>query len=222
MSTALKDDFALHAGKANEEHRLREDTFHAGQKSGNVESIIAHSAVATKDSYGRDDLDERNKKNYAEAMFLALLDQQLRNHREAMERYQQELVEKYGENFIDGMAAAYLINEKGLDKMDREAKLKALRDLMLDQNGEIKAQYADMAEAQYIFHWNKEQELEQALSNRIPGTPLTEAQKAAIDNADGTALTATLLTGDEVAMQAADNTVDNDVEALGGSFTAKF
>jgi len=69
--------------------------------------------------------------------------------KELAERYER-LKEKYGEDVIGGMAAAFLTEEQLATLTTDAEKSEALRWQFLDENGEIRSGYEDIEEALYM------------------------------------------------------------------------
>ncbi len=76
-----------------------------------------------------------------------------------MEKRFEALRGKYGDDVIGGMAATFLseAEQSGLDT--EEQKMQALAEKFLDENGNVKEEYAHLEEALYVRDWNKAEEL---------------------------------------------------------------
>lgn len=130
--------------------------------------------------------EQKAKRATDDFLFMALLDQihdRIDDLQEQMQQRYETLKEKYGENVIDAMVAAFL-PDADAGAMSEEDKLRALADKFLDENGNVKAQYAHLEEAQYVRDWNELQKHQAFLAkyegrNDLTAEEMREVQMAA-------------------------------------------
>ena len=119
-------------------------------------SILA--AQAEKKRHSKDTQDQ--------LIFMNLLDDlrdRLTDLQQRMDEQLDKLRSKYGDDVVSGMSDTFLTEEESAGLMTDEDKLKALADKFLDESGNIKNEYQDVEEAQYIRDWNESQIIKQTL-----------------------------------------------------------
>lgn len=123
-----------------------------------TEEQVSRQVNSSRVQQGQQATRERQSKQHNDqVVFMILLDQ----IRERVDELQDRMADrydmlrgKYGEHVIDGMVAAYLPTAD-ITGMGEEEKLRALADKFLDEEGNVKAEYAHLDEAQYVRDWNE-------------------------------------------------------------------
>jgi hypothetical protein len=115
--------------------------------------------------------EQQRKNGVGDVVFLDLLqridelNQDLGEIRARNEGYEAELVDEYGDDFLEDMAQTYLSEEElesldGLNKEQREQEIKdLLADKMLNEDGTIKEGFQDLTIAKLLQGENEEQEM---------------------------------------------------------------
>jgi hypothetical protein len=120
---------------------------------------VSQSRIDAKASGSKSDKDKKS-----DYLFYAMLDDindRLSELREQMAELYQELNVKYGGDVVGGMASTFLSPDILAALNTEEAKLQALADEFLNEDGSIKDKYKDLPEAQFI---QKQQEFEKLMS----------------------------------------------------------
>lgn len=97
--------------------------------------------------------EEESKRRYQDQILLMQLDQRIRALEASMARTAETLKEKYGEDFIGGMAAQHLSEEELKTARTDEERLQALSEKFLNPDGTIKEEYKGTPEAEYLRDW---------------------------------------------------------------------
>ena len=208
--TGVRDESEAFAKRTMEAFARENDQILFGQKSGARSGDMRRAFAAARDAIGgAEERERRQAEQRANDLYLiTIIQEQITWHREQMDGLENVLRDKYGVDFILGMAETFL-DEGVLQTLDtRDAKLQALADLMLDENGNIKPQYINRPEAQYVYHWQKEQELENSLSSIRNDQSLTANQAKAINDSGAAALHNQHVEANEQAQTLAENNMD--------------
>lgn len=124
------------------------------------------------------------------------------------------LREKYGEDVIGGMAATYLDEAQLAGLNTEEQRLTALAAHFLDENGNIKSQYAHLDEAKYVRDWQKAEELRPVVAKYEGRDSLTQEEAREIEAASSKASLSEnthkiALSGNGAYQQTVDSAIDN-------------
>ena len=141
---------------------------------------------------------DKDRKNDDMAILLSLLDD-LRDRLAELERSMAQRYEtlrgKYGQDVIAGMAATFLDEETANGLKTDEARMRALANVFLDKNGDIKDKYKDLEEAKYVRDWHEAETLRPVIAKYEGRNHLTAeeglevysaAQSASMSNNDNT------------------------------------
>lgn len=157
---------------------------------------------------------KRDQRATDDLFFYVLMDQ-MRNRLADLERgmaeHFAELRKKYGENVADGMAQTFLSEEEYARLRTDEEKLQALADKMLDENGNIKEQYAHLREAEYLKQWREAQQLKLVINKYENATALDSTAKQEIT---GVAVSVGLAGQDNMYVQSQNIQVKDTVEQV--------
>jgi hypothetical protein len=137
----------------------------AGERTSISGIAATHSSIEAEKAKREKD----EKRRLEDTLYRMLLDQ-LRDAQRQMAEAAEVLRGKYGEDIIGGMAAAYLSEDQLADLHTDKERLAALADIFLDEDGNIKPEYADSPEAKFVQGWAKAQDLRTKLDN-VPMTP---------------------------------------------------
>ncbi len=140
---------------------IRHNYFTALKMSGSDDAsmgglVISHS--------GRPDgaIESKDNRDFYDMILMSTLDK-IRHELAELETQMAQRFEalrgKYGDDVIGSMAATFL-SEEDLSTLDTEDKiLQALAEKFLDENGNVKRQYAHLEEALYVRDWHKAEAL---------------------------------------------------------------
>lgn len=161
------DIFNLNARGAQDKAQLFV-TAHTGERT-SLSGIAAgsNSTLADKEKREKDE-----KRRLEDTLYRMLLDQ-LADAQRQMAEAAEVLRGKYGDDIVGGMAAAFLSDDQLATLQTDEDRLAALAKIFLDDNGNIKPEYADSPEAQYVQGWNNTQKIE-AKIDQIPNMSVAE------------------------------------------------
>lgn len=127
---------------------------------------------------------QKRDKRAVDDQFMFMLLSDMRKRLDEIERsmaeLREELSEKYGEDVTDGLAETFLTDEEYAGLETDDEKFRALADKMLDENGDIKEQYAHLKEARYIKQWNDAEQLRGVLNKHENSTSLDANAKQEI------------------------------------------
>lgn len=87
------------------------------------------------------------------------IDQRIAELEGDMARRYKQLQDKYGENALDGIVASFLNEEEQAGLQTDDDKNLALANKFLDQDGDIKPEYQNLLDAQYIRDWYEHRQL---------------------------------------------------------------
>ena len=211
-----QQDFEQEAGVSAKRKEFREAAIQLGQVSGSIAGEQDRSAAAVFNRHANTqqaDQDKQRRRETDTLLWLSLIRAEITAIDAAQAALSRQLQDKYGSDFIHGMAEAFIAPDALADLSTPEQMLQALADRMLDANGQIKPEYANSPEAQYIFNWNRKRLLEASLNGIEAGRPVTaeqaEAVRAAAEAAGvGANLPTDLLLIDDRLQEAADAGLD--------------
>jgi hypothetical protein len=153
-SQEYSTDHALFSGDS----RAMEDNDRLVRMLG-VENGVRTSAGASGNRQEQAEKDrEKRKKELQERMFRELLDDLNRRIQELDKQMEQSaaiLRQKYGDDFIAGIAANYLTEDENENSRTDEERLQALSKKFLNADGTIRDEYKHLDEAQYVEAWQK-------------------------------------------------------------------
>lgn len=182
-------------------------TTHTGERT-SLSGIAAgsNSTLADKEKREKDE-----KRRLEDTLYRMLLDQ-LADAQRQMAEAAEVLHGKYGDDIVGGMAAAFLSDDQLATLQTDEERLAALADIFLDDDGNIKPEYADSPEAKYVQGWSKERQLKDEIKN-IPNMSPSELESLKNEIAASTGMKAAK-EGESIAqnqqvLEVAEKTVDS-------------
>ena len=184
---ALTSDFEKHAKDVSKEAALQIDKEIQGLKSDSVAGVMERSATATfnQQSKAAERADAKKREDFNVQVFLILLQNERDHYSGLRQDAEKDLKDKYGDDFLTVLAEKYL-NENDLEGLETDDdKRLALAERMLE-NGRIKPEFADNAEAQYIFKWYQEHLRDVALEHAQNGDAIPSDIANAMVPADET------------------------------------
>lgn len=161
-----------------------------GQLSGSDTGSMKLSATAFNKSAQRtrDQEEERNSQRKVDTdLWAMLINEEIARLNLELQNLAGDLRGKYGDDFVNAMAETYLSDKEREGLVTDEDKLKALADKMLDKDGNIKPEYANTPEADYIYKWNKRQNLNKATAQINAGLTLSADVKGPVTEVIGEA-----------------------------------
>jgi hypothetical protein len=163
------DIFNLNARGAQDKAQLFV-TAHTGEHT-SLSGIAAGSNSTLTDKENRE---KDEKRRLEDTLYRMLLDQ-LADAQHQMAEAAEVLRGKYGEDIVGGMAAAFLSDDQLATLQTDEDRLAALAKIFLDDDGNIKPEYAGSPEAKFVQGWNKERQLKDEIKN-IPNMSPSELE----------------------------------------------
>ncbi len=159
----------------------KENEILLGQQSGSVDGLITRGAAANPDKDSAANIKSKREKQTSEIWdIIEAMCHELAALQDRMAHNYKRLEEKYGEDVVGDMAAAYLDEDTNNKLQSDEERLSALAQLFLDENGNIKDKYKHLDEAQYVRDWQRTQVLKPIVEKHQGRDTLTPKEQTEV------------------------------------------